>query len=100
MSNLTLKKKDDIFIKLTECLDKSSSPNYLDNVPIKARSINYGWVMALKWVLGYDELHKQSDDSVSVITEDKDTDALLEDERIAQDEIEKRTRGKSLYINK
>tara|TARA_R100000742_G_C4266482_1_gene84591 strand:+ start:149 stop:397 length:249 start_codon:yes stop_codon:yes gene_type:complete len=63
MSNLSLKKKDDIFIKLTECLDKSSSSNYLDNVPIKARSINYGWVMALKWVLGYDELHKQSEDN-------------------------------------
>ena len=69
MSNLTLKKKDDIFIKLTECLDKSSSPD-LNNESRFA--INHGWVMALKWVLGYDELHKQSDDSVPVITEDYD----------------------------
>ena len=69
MSNLHLKKKDDIFIKLTECLDKSSSVPNLSN---EARAVNHGWVTALKWVLGYDELHKQSDDSVPVITEDYD----------------------------
>tara|TARA_Y100001963_G_scaffold156156_1_gene249029 strand:+ start:522 stop:782 length:261 start_codon:yes stop_codon:yes gene_type:complete len=59
MSNLHLKKKDDIFIKLTECLDRSSSSNYLSNTPIEARSVNHGWVLALKWVLGYDELYEQ-----------------------------------------
>ena len=56
MSNLSLKKKDDIFIKLTECLDKSSSVPNLSN---EARAVNHGWIMALKWVLGYDELYEQ-----------------------------------------
>jgi hypothetical protein len=88
VSNLTLKKKDDIVIKLTECLDKSISFNYLNNTPIESRSVNHGWILALKWALGYDELHKQSNDSVPEITGDKNTDALLEDERIAQDEID------------
>jgi hypothetical protein len=87
VSNLTLKKKDDIFIKLTECLDKSSSK---PNLNIQSRSINHGWILALKWVLGYGELWKEEGykSSVPVITGDKDTDALLEDERISQDEID------------
>ena len=56
MSNLNFKKKDDVFIKLTKCLDKSNSVRNLSNWEDKA--INDGWIMALKWVLGYDELDK------------------------------------------
>jgi len=52
VANLNLKKKDNIFIKLTECLDKSSSPD-LSNEEL---SFINGKILALKWVLGYDEL--------------------------------------------
>ena len=52
MANLNLKKKDNIFIKLTECLDKSSLPD-LSNEEL---SFINGKILALKWVLGYDEL--------------------------------------------
>ena len=41
----------------------------------------------MKWVKGYDNLFKNNDKDVPVITEDKDTDALLEDERKNQEEI-------------
>ena len=58
MSNLNLKKKDDVFIKLTKCLDKSSSVPSLSN---ETRAVNHGWIMALKWVLGYYELNNSDE---------------------------------------
>ena len=85
MSNLSLKKKDDIFIKLTECLDKSSSVPNLSN---EARAVNHGWVTALKWVLGYDELHKQSDDELSKPLPDgfREIDLTIESKKEDYDE--------------
>tara|TARA_R100000152_G_C6780869_1_gene214228 strand:+ start:4674 stop:4901 length:228 start_codon:yes stop_codon:yes gene_type:complete len=59
MSNLNLKKKDDVFIKLTKCLDKCNSVRNLSNWEDKA--LNDGWIMALKWVLGYDELNNSEE---------------------------------------
>ena len=77
---LFIKHKDDIMIKLTQCQGRSYHD---DNV--EAKAVNHGWIQALKWVLGFDELFKMWD--VPVITGDNDTDALLEDERINQEEI-------------
>ena len=71
------KHKDDIEIKLTQCLEKK----YKDE-QVEAKAVNHGWIQALKWVKGYDNLC-----DVPVITGDKDTDALLEDERIAQEGV-------------
>ena len=74
------KYKDDIEIKLTQCLERK----YKDE-QVEAKAVNHGWIQALKWVKGYDNLYKMGD--VPVITGDKDTDALLEDERIAQEGV-------------
>tara|TARA_R100000458_G_C8194339_1_gene186967 strand:- start:466 stop:714 length:249 start_codon:yes stop_codon:yes gene_type:complete len=74
------KHKDDIEIKLTQCLERK----YNDD-QVEAEAANHGWIQALKWVKGYDELYKMG--SVPVITGDKDTDALLEDERKNQEEL-------------
>ena len=76
------KHKDDIEIKLTECLERK----YTD-FNIEAKAVNQGWIQALKWVKGYDNLFKNNDKDVPVITGNKDTDALLEDERKNQEEI-------------
>lgn len=68
-TKLHVKPKDDIVIKLTKCLDKSSSVPSLGN---EARAINHGWIMALKWVLGYDELHKvDNEDGITMHTDDE-----------------------------
>tara|TARA_R100000664_G_C2752328_1_gene139613 strand:+ start:7 stop:255 length:249 start_codon:yes stop_codon:yes gene_type:complete len=82
MSNQKLfpKYKDDIEIKLTQCLEKK----YNDD-QVEAKAVNHGWIQALKWVKGYDELYKI--ENVPVITGDKDTDALLESERKNQEEL-------------
>ena len=85
MSNLSLKKKDDIFIKLTECLDKTSSVPNLSNEEL---SFINGKVLALKWVLGYDELHKQSDDELSKPLPDgfREIDLTIESKKEDYDE--------------
>jgi|TARA_R100001530_G_scaffold91276_1_gene63401 hypothetical protein len=75
---LFIKHKDDIMIKLSQCQGRSYHD---DNV--EAEAVNHGWIQALKWVSGFDELYKMGD--VPIITGDRDTDALLEDERIAQE---------------
>ena len=77
---LFIKHKDDIMIKLTQCQGRSYHDDH-----VEAQAINHGWIQALKWVMGFDELFKMGD--VPVITGDRDTDALLEDERINQEEI-------------
>lgn len=51
-TKLHVKPKDDIVIKLTECLDRSRTSTNMSN---EARAINHGHIFALKWVLGYDE---------------------------------------------
>ena len=79
---LFIKHKDDIMIKLTQCQGRLHRD---DNV--EAKAVNHGWIQALKWVLGFDELFKMNDEDVPVITGDRDTDALLEDERRNQEEI-------------
>ena len=50
---LFIKHKDDIMIKLTQCQGRS----YHDE-QVEAKAINHGWIQALKWVLGFDELFK------------------------------------------
>ena len=69
MANLNLKKKDDIVIKLTECLDKSRRLTTIENTVVQ-KAVNHGKIMALKWVLGYDELdeiEKEEDDDWLVL---------------------------------
>ena len=77
---LFIKHKDDIMIKLTQCQGRSYHDDH-----VEAQAINHGWIQALKWVMVFDELFKMGD--VPVITGDRDTDALLEDERKNQEEI-------------
>jgi hypothetical protein len=79
---LFIKHKDDIMIKLTQCQGRSYHDDH-----VEAEAINHGWIQALKWVMGFDELFKMHDEDVPVITGDRDTDALLEDERRNQEEI-------------
>ena len=74
------KHKDDIEIKLTQCLERK----YKDE-QVEAEAVNHGWIQALKWVKGYDELYKMG--SIPPITGDRDTDALLESERKNQEEL-------------
>ena len=66
MASLNLKKKDDIVIKLTECLDKYNSVHNLsDKDSVDEPLFIIGKILALKWVLGYDELdeiEKEEDD--------------------------------------
>ena len=59
MASLNLKKKDDIVIALTECLDKYNSvPNLSDKDSADEPLFIVGKIIALKWVLGFDELDK------------------------------------------
>lgn len=62
-TKLHVKPKDDIVIKLTECLDKSGTSTNMSN---EARAINHGHIFALKWVLGYDELHKSNNEDKTI----------------------------------
>jgi len=67
-TKLHVKPKDDIVIKLTECLDRSRTST---NMSDEARAINHGHIFALKWVLGYDELHKpDNEDGITIHTDD------------------------------
>jgi hypothetical protein len=86
---LFIKHKDDITIKLSKCQSRNFAYAIASNRKecVEAEAINQGWIQALKWVLGFDELFKRNDKDVPVITGDKDTDALLEDERMAQEEL-------------
>ena len=61
------KHKDDIEIKLTECLERK----YNDE-QVEAEAVNHGWIQALKWVKGYGELYKM--ESIPSITGDRDKD--------------------------
>ena len=80
---LFLKHKDDIIIELTRRQDKRIADTAKNKIP---RAVNHGWIQALKWVSGFDELYKMGD--VPIITGDRDTDALLEDEWIAQESVQ------------
>ena len=69
-ARLFLKHKDDIHIRLTECQDKwfpnkeveFEEPGSLFVGGKNAEAVNHGWKQALKWVLGYDELYKQTEE--------------------------------------
>ena len=60
---------------------------------VEAEAVNHGKIQGLMWAAGLFDNNKNSDpfdqwkdlDEPPVITGDKDTDALLEDERIAQE---------------
>ena len=59
MASLNLKKKDDIVIKLTESLYKyNSGANVSDKDSVDQPLFIAGQIIALKWVLGFDELDK------------------------------------------
>ena len=68
-TKLHVKPKDDIVIKLTQCLDKYKNFYQKENSSIER---SFGWIMALKWVLGYDELHKvDNEDGITMHTDDE-----------------------------
>ena len=79
-TKLHVKPKDDIVIKLTQCLDKYKNFYQKENSSIersfgdleKNKPMTYGWIMALKWVLGYDQLHKvDNEDGITMHTDDE-----------------------------
>ena len=57
---LFIKHKDDITIKLSKCQSRNFAYSIASNRKecVEAEAMNQGWIQALKWVLGFDELFK------------------------------------------
>ena len=70
-TKLHVNPKDEIVINLRECLDKSRRSTNIEDSSIQ-KAVNHGKIMALKWVLGYDQLHKvDNEDGITMHTDDE-----------------------------
>tara|TARA_R110002020_G_scaffold464664_1_gene685521 strand:+ start:494 stop:724 length:231 start_codon:yes stop_codon:yes gene_type:complete len=71
---LFLQGKDDITIKLSQCQGKEFHEDH-----VEAQAVNHGWILALKWVLGFGNLYKVPPEE-PVIIEDDEIEPFTEDE--------------------
>ena len=88
---LFIKHKDDIMIKLTQCQGRS----YHDE-QVEAKALNHGWIQALKWVLGFDELFKINDKNTDPFDQWNDLNDENEFSNVLPDEP-KHEQDKRLY---
>ncbi len=72
-AKIYVKHKDEIMLEII----RRQQLHYKDGKEF-ASSVNHGFILGLMWASGMYE-------DVPVVTGDRDTDALLEDERIAQE---------------